>query len=170
MKLIVQIPCYNEEKTIKEMIESIPGQIAGIDSIETIIIDDGSTDATVKRAAETGCKIISLPRHKGLAAAFSAGIEAAIEMGADILVNTDADFQYPSNFIPALIKPIQDGTADMTIGNRFSNGNKPFSPIKMFFQDFGSRVVRLFSGVKVSDAASGFRAFSRDAMKKNSHS
>jgi glycosyltransferase involved in cell wall biosynthesis len=166
MKLIVQIPCYNEEKTIKEMIESIPGQIAGIDSIETIIIDDGSTDATVKRAAETGCKIISLPRHKGLAAAFSAGIEAAIEMGADILVNTDADFQYPSNFIPALIKPIQDGTADMTIGNRFSNGNKPFSPIKMFFQDFGSRVVRLFSGVKVSDAASGFRAFSRDAMKK----
>ncbi len=167
MKLIVQIPCYNEEKTIKEMIESIPRQIAGIDSIETIIVDDGSTDETVKRAAEAGCrKIISFPRHKGLAAAFSAGVEAAIEMGADILVNTDADFQYPSHFIPELIKPIQNGTADMTIGNRFSNGNKPFSPVKMFFQNIGSRIVRLFSGVKVSDAASGFRAFSRDAMKK----
>lgn len=165
MKLIVQIPCWNEEKTIGEMINSVPREIQGIDTVEILVIDDGSEDNTSREALEAGAsKIVTLPRHKGLASAFSAGIEAALQMGGDILVNTDADMQYPSEFIPALIEPILMGEADMTIGDRLSNSQKPFSPFKMLLQRVGTAVVRLLSGVKIRDAASGFRAFNKEAM------
>ncbi|KMQ50980.1 Glycosyl transferase, family 2 [Chitinispirillum alkaliphilum] len=166
MKLIVQIPCWNEEKTIGNMIRSIPQNIDGIEIIEILVIDDGSTDNTVHKAKEAGAtKVISLPRHKGLAAAFSAGAETALQMKGDLLVNTDADMQYPSDYISALIDPILRGRADMTIGDRLSSLHKPFSPPKMLLQRIGSTVVRVLSGIQVKDAASGFRAFNKDAMK-----
>ncbi len=166
MKLVIQIPCWNEEKTIAETIHSLPKQVEGIDSIETVIIDDGSTDNTVKQARNAGVDaIVQLPRHQGLAKAFSAGTDAAIKRNADILVNTDADHQYPSDQIEHLVAPIIDGKADIVIGDRLSYKPRPFSPIKMFLERLGSFIVRLLSKTTVNDAASGFRAFSKEALQ-----
>lgn len=166
MKLIIQIPCWNEEKLIEKTIASISKDIEGVDEVKIVIIDDGSTDSTVEVAKRTNVdRIVKLPRHKGLASAFTHGVEAALEMDGDILVNTDADLQYPSEMIVDLIKPILNGSADIVIGNRLDSKPRPFGFIKMFFQRLGSFIVRLFSGTNVKDAASGFRAFSRDAMK-----
>lgn len=165
MKLVIQIPCLNEEKTIADTINSLPKHIEGIDSIEIIIIDDGSTDNTVDAAKSAGViEIISLPRHMGLAAAFSTGVEAAIKHNADILVNTDADLQYPSSCIEDIVKPIVSGKADIAVGDRLSHKPRPFSPVKMFLELLGSWIIRIFSGTKIKDAASGFRALSREAM------
>ena len=122
MKLVIQIPCWNEEKTIADTINSLPKQIEGIDSIEVIIIDDGSTDKTVDAVKNTDVsEIIRLPRHMGLAAAFSTGVEAAIKHDADILVNTDADLQYPSSCIADIVKPIVSGEAYIVVGDRLSH-------------------------------------------------
>jgi glycosyltransferase involved in cell wall biosynthesis len=165
MKLIIQIPCWNEEKTIAETIRSIPRKIYGIDCVEIIAIDDGSHDRTAIVAKEAGAdEIVYLPRHMGLAAAFSTGITTAIQRGADIVVNTDADLQYPSHYIPKLVKSIVDNKADIVIGDRLSHETKPFPPFKMFLEKLGSFIVRIVSGTTVRDAASGFRAFSRDAL------
>lgn len=166
MKLIVQIPCWNEDRTLGETIASLPTELEGVDRIEVLVVDDGSSDRTVEVAKEAGAHhVVRMPRHVGLAGAFSAGVEAAIERDADILVNTDADMQYPSEHIQDLIRPVVNGEADMAIGNRLDFKPRPFSLYKMLLERLGTMFVRIFSGLPVRDAASGFRAFSRDALE-----
>jgi len=164
MKLIVQIPCYNEEKTLPLVLSTIPKSIQGISEIETLVIDDGSSDKTSEIARNLGVNhIVRHKQNKGLAAAFAAGINTALKLGADIIVNTDGDNQYPQQEIPRLIKPILDGTHDMVIADRQVTKVKEFSPIKKLLQIWGSSLVRALSGTKVPDAPSGFRAFSKEA-------
>lgn len=164
MKLVIQIPCYNEEKSLPITIKDLPDKIEGIDEIEILVIDDGSTDRTVKVAQELGVKsIVSLGHNKGLAKAFVAGINKALDMGADIIVNTDADNQYRALYIKDLINPIIENKADIVIGTRPVSEIKHFSFLKKFLQKLGSFVMRLVSKTDVKDAPSGFRAFSRNA-------
>lgn len=163
-KLIVMIPCFNEEKTLSLVINSIPKRIPGIFPIETLVIDDGSTDNTIQVAKNLN--VTYIVRHhgrKGLAQAFTTGIDAALEKGADIIVNTDGDNQYPQKDIPKLIKPILDGKAEIVIGDRQTDKIKQFSPTKKILQKIGSWIVRLLSGTNVPDAVSGFRARSKEA-------
>ncbi|WP_138496201.1 glycosyltransferase family 2 protein [Paenibacillus pinistramenti] len=164
MKLIIQIPCLNEEASLPVTIRDIPRKIKGISKVEILIIDDGSTDRTIEVARSLGVDhIVRFPKNKGLAEAFKAGIDASLKLGADIIVNTDADNQYRGADIPKLIAPILSGDYDMIVGDRKTDNIAHFSPIKKFFQKFGSSVVRRLSQTKVPDAASGFRAYSRDA-------
>jgi glycosyltransferase involved in cell wall biosynthesis len=166
VKLIIQIPCWNESESIADVVQSLPTEVPGVDVIETIVVDDGSVDGTAREAQRAGVtEVIRLPRHLGLAGAFSAGVEAALRRDADILVNTDADLQYPSDHIPTLIGPLLEGRADMVIGNRLTQKPPPFGPFKMMLQRLGSSIVRVASGTNVADAASGFRALSRSAME-----
>ncbi|MGQ0567704.1 MAG: glycosyltransferase family 2 protein [Gemmobacter sp.] len=168
MKLIVMVPCFNEELTLPSVIQSIPQHIPGIDRIETLIIDDGSTDRTVEVAEAIGVDhIVRLKTNKGLAAALQAGIDSAIDLGADIIVNTDGDSQYPSRFIPDLVAPILAGRADIVIGDRQTDLVDEFSPLKKFLQRNGSRLVRKLAGASdAPDVVSGFRAFSRYAAAR----
>ncbi len=164
MKLIIQIPCYNEEQTLHIALNDLPKQIDGIDEIETLIINDGSSDNTVKVAKELGVNyIVNFKRNKGLAYGFMAGLDACLHLGADIIVNTDADNQYNGADIPKLIKPILDGVADEVIGERPIDDTEHFSKRKKMFQHLGSWVVRKASKTDIPDAPSGFRAFSREA-------
>lgn len=164
MKLIIQIPCLNEVDTLKSVIDSIPQKIKGIDVIETLVIDDGSTDGTSEYAKEIGVThIIRNTQNKGLARSFSRGVEACLRLGADIIVNTDGDNQYPSHEIEKLVTPIINGDADIVIGNRGGMDNPHFSIFKRRLQVFGSRVISAIIGVNVPDAVSGFRAISRQA-------
>ena len=164
MKLIVQIPCYNEEGTLRQTLADIPRAIDGVDSVEVLIIDDGSTDRTVPLALQLGVDhIVRHTNNKGLARTFRSGIEACLSLGADIIVNTDGDNQYAGWHIPRLIRPILDGTADVVVGDRQIDKVAHFSPFKRALQRLGSRVVRLLSGTRVPDAVSGFRALSREA-------
>lgn len=163
MKLIIQIPCFNEEETLTSAIESLPKHIDGIDIIETLIIDDGSTDKTSDVASWNGINhILKLPRHTGLAGAFRAGLNKALNLGADIIVNTDADNQYNADDIEKLVKPILEHQADMVIGSRPISNINAFSPLKKLLQKFGSLIVRLVSSSTVDDAPSGFRAFTAE--------
>jgi len=166
MKLIVQIPCYNEEVSIADVISQIPKEIDGIDNIEILIIDDGSSDDTVKIAKELGVKyIINNIGNKGLGISFSKGMEYALAEHADILVNTDGDNQYPGEYIPDLVKPILNKEADIVIGNRQTSKVSHFSLFKKFFQWLGTRVVIFLSGEQeIKDAVSGFRAYNRSAL------
>jgi glycosyltransferase involved in cell wall biosynthesis len=164
MKCIVQIPCFNEEKTLPLVLSSIPKKIPGITTLELLVIDDGSTDRTSEIAKKMGVQhIIRHKQNKGLAASFADGVSLALNLGADIIVNTDADNQYPQRDIPKLIKPIVDGKADIVIANRQTWKISHFSQIKKIFQWFGSWVLRTLTQSKVSDAVSGFRAYSREA-------
>lgn len=164
MKLTVQIPCYNEEKTLPLVIKSIPKKINGVSEIEIQIIDDGSTDKTIDVARKLGVtRIVRHSHNKGLANAFANGINEALRNGADIIVNTDADNQYPQKDIPRLIQPIIEGKADIVIGDRQTSKIAHFSKVKKTLQRFGSATVRFFSRATVPDAVSGFRAYSRDA-------
>ena len=169
MKLIIQIPCYNEEYTLPQTLKDLPNFIEGIDEIEYLIIDDGSTDNTVRVAKELGIHhVVSFKQNKGLAAGFMAGIDACLRLGADIIVNTDADNQYSGNDIKNLIKPIIDGDYDIVIGSRPIDDTEHFSEKKKVFQHLGSWVVRKASNTDIPDAPSGFRAYSRrSAMKLN---
>lgn len=167
MKLIIQIPCFNEEETLPLVLRDIPKQISGIDTIETQIIDDGSSDRTAGVAREHGVThIVSYIGHKGLAAAFKHGLEHAVAEGADILVNTDGDNQYPSSEIPRLVQPILKQTADIVIGDRDVTRNPHFSPLKRFLQWLGTCITARLSGLRITDAVSGFRAYNRVAMKE----
>lgn len=164
MKLIIQIPCYNEEETLELAYNDLPRHIDGIDTIEYLIINDGSTDNTVQKARELGFHhIVSFRRNKGLAKGFMAGLDACLHLGADIIVNTDADNQYCGEDIAKLVRPVLDEKADIVIGERPIDETEHFSWKKKKFQHLGSWVVRVASGTDIPDAPSGFRAYSRDA-------
>ncbi len=167
MKLVIQIPCYNEAETLPATLADLPVQIPGIDTIEILVIDDGSTDATSKIAAELGVhKVITFPSHRGLATAFSRGLKEAGRMRADIVVNTDADLQYPGRCIPDLIRPISEKRADIVVGCRPIEDIRHFSTVKKRLQRLGSQAVMWLTGIKVPDVTSGFRAYSRRAVRR----
>ncbi len=164
MKLIIQIPCYNEEETLTIALNHLPKQIDGIDEIEYLIINDGSRDNTVEVAKEWGINhVVNLKQNMGLAKGFMAGINECLCQGADIIVNTDADDQYRGEDVEAIVRPIIDGKADIVIGARPIDETEHFSPLKKMLQHFGSWVVRKASGTDIPDAPSGFRAYSREA-------
>jgi len=164
MKLIIQIPCYNEENTLAQTYHDLPKYIEGIDSIEYLVINDGSTDHTDEVARVLGFHhIVSFKNNKGLAQGFVAGLDACLHLGADIIVNTDADNQYNGADIEKLVKPILDNKADIVIGERPIDDTEHFSFLKKKLQRIGSQVVRIASGTNIPDAPSGFRAFSREA-------
>lgn len=167
MKLIIQIPCYNEEESIATTLKALPRYVDGADVVEWLVIDDGSTDNTVEVALNNGVDhVVRFPGNQGLARSFAAGLEASIKLGADVIVNTDADNQYCAGDIPHLIGPILTGKADIVIGARPIAVIKSFSFLKKFLQKVGSGVVRLLSKTNVPDAPSGFRAMSRDAAMR----
>jgi glycosyltransferase involved in cell wall biosynthesis len=167
LKLIVQIPCFNEEATLPETVAAIPRRIEGVDRIEILVVDDGSTDRTVEVARALGVhQIVRQTRNRGLAAAFRAGLDACLKEGADIIVNTDGDNQYAGADIPGLVRPILEGRADIVVGDRQTQHVAHFSPFKKLLQAVGSGVVRRLSGVDVPDAVSGFRAISREAAMR----
>jgi glycosyltransferase involved in cell wall biosynthesis len=164
MKLIIQIPCWNEEDQLPATLADLPREVPGVDAVEWLVIDDGSSDRTVEVARECGVDhIVRLTNNKGLAAAFQAGLDAALKLGADIIVNTDADNQYNAGDIPNLIAPILAGQADMVVGARPIENIEHFSPIKKRLQRIGSAVVRRASQTNVEDTTSGFRAYNREA-------
>ncbi len=166
MKLIIQIPAWNEEEHLPEALAALPDRVDGFDDLEILVIDDGSDDGTAEVARAAGADVVRLPVHRGLAVAFSTGIRHGLEHGADVIVNTDADNQYDARDIPALVRPILDGKAQMVIGDRQVAGLRHFSPTKRLLQKLGSWVVRRLSGTTVQDATSGFRAVSRAAALK----
>lgn len=164
MKLIVQIPALNERDTIARVIADIPRSISGISCVEVLIVDDGSTDDTVAVALRAGADhVVRHTANKGLATAYQTGVDTALRLGADIIVNTDADNQYPGDEIPRLVAPIVAGTADIVIGDRQVQSIEHFSPLKRALQKVGSSVVRWASETNVPDTVSGFRALSREA-------
>ena len=164
VKLIIQIPCFNEEQTLPGTIADLPTALPGIDVIELLVVDDGSTDRTVEVARECGVHhIVSHDVNRGLARGFMTGIEASLRAGADIIVNTDADNQYQGADIAKIVAPVRAGAADVVVGTRPLSSIKTFSPIKRALQYIGTHAVRVLSGTDVRDATSGFRAFSREA-------
>ena len=164
MKLIIQIPCLNEEESLPKTLADLPKQIEGVDVIEILVIDDGSSDRTSAVAKENGVQhVVRFTKRKGLAKVFHTGLNTALQLGADIIVNTDADGQYKGEDIPRLIKPILDGKADMVVGNRDIENVEQFSLIKKRLQRLGSAVVRQLSGTNVADATTGFRAYNKEA-------
>ena len=164
MKLIIQIPCLNEAQTLRVALDDLPKQIDGIDTIEYLIINDGSTDDTVQVARDWGVHyVVNFRNNKGLARGFMAGLDAALRNGADIIVNTDADNQYCGEDIEKLVRPILDGEADIVIGERPIDKTEHFSPLKKKLQHLGSWTVRVASDTDMPDAPSGFRAYSKEA-------
>ncbi len=165
MKVIVQIPCLNEAQTLPLVMESMPKRIPGVDVLEYLIIDDGCTDDTVAVAKKLGVHhVVTHTRRMGLARSFRDGTNRALELGADIVVNTDGDNQYPQDRIPDLVKPILDGKAEIVIGDRQTSKITHFSPAKKLLQRFGSYIVNKAAGTDIPDAASGFRAYSKSAL------
>jgi glycosyltransferase involved in cell wall biosynthesis len=163
-KLIIQIPCLNESLTLPATLAALPRHIDGVDCIETLIVDDGSTDDTLEVARRCGVDhVVRFTSHRGLARAFAAGLDACLQLGADVIVHTDADGQYPGEDIPKLVAPVLSGEADIVIGDRGVNSVAHFSPLKRLLQDLGSSTVSWLSGIEVGDATSGFRAYSREA-------
>lgn len=164
MKLIIQIPCYNEAETLEIALNDLPKEIEGIDEIQYLIINDGSTDNTVEVAKKWGVHhVVNFKKNRGLAKGFMSGIDECLRQGADIIVNTDADNQYCGEDIEKLVRPIIEGKADIVIGARPIDETEHFSPLKKKLQHFGSWVVRIASGTDIPDAPSGFRAYSREA-------
>jgi len=164
MKLIIQIPCFNEEQTLPATLADLPREVAGFDVVEWLVIDDGSSDRTIEVARANGVDhIVKLTNNKGLAAGFQAGMDAALKLGADVIVNTDADNQYDGRDIPKLVAPIVAGRADMVVGDRQVEQIEHFSPLKKTLQKLGSWVVRQASSTTVPDTTSGFRAYNREA-------
>jgi len=166
-KLIIQIPCFNEEKSLPVTLKELPRKLPGVEKIEWLIVDDGSTDRTIEVALSLGVDhVVRLIRHQGLAKGFMAGIQACVEKGADIIVNTDADNQYFAGDIIKLVQPILDGKAEIVVGERPITEIKHFSPLKKLFQRWGSWMVRKVSQTDIPDAPSGFRAISREAAMR----
>jgi glycosyltransferase involved in cell wall biosynthesis len=167
VKLIIQIPCYNEAGVIEQTLADLPRQVAGVDVVEVLVIDDGSTDDTAAAARRGGADhLLRLSGHQGLAAAFSAGLNDCLRLGADVIVNTDADGQYNGADIPRLVAPILAGEAEIVLGDRSPWQLAAFSPLKRWLQRWGSRLVSAAAGLNVPDAASGLRALSREAAMR----
>ena len=167
MKLIIQIPCFNEEKTLSSTLNDLPREVEGFNEVEILVIDDGSTDKTYEKAKQLGVEhIIQLGSNRGLATAFKIGIEYALDQGADVIVNTDGDNQYSGKDIAKLTKPIIEKKADMVIGCRPIKNHPEFELVKKLLQIFGSWVLRKISKTSIRDAASGFRAFSRETCQR----
>jgi glycosyltransferase involved in cell wall biosynthesis len=161
--LVIQIPCFNEEQTLAATVADLPRTLDGFENVMFLVVDDGSTDNTVEIARQCGVHhVVSHQRNRGLATAFLTGLDTALRLGADVVVNTDADNQYSASSIPALVAPILDGSADLVVGERPIESIDNFSPIKKRLQRLGTRVVRMASGTPVTDAASGFRAMNRE--------
>src|SRR5215213_4971598 len=164
MKLIIQIPCLNEEESLPVTLSDLPREVEGFDLVEWLVVDDGSTDATIEVARAHGVDhVVRLTNNKGLAQGFQAGLDASLKLGADVVVNTDADNQYSAADIPKLVAPIVRGDADMVIGDREVMSIEHFSPLKKLLQRLGSWVVRRASNTTVPDTTSGFRAYNREA-------
>jgi glycosyltransferase involved in cell wall biosynthesis len=164
LKLIIQIPCFNEAETLPQTILSLPRHLAGVDCVEYLVVDDGSTDGTAEVAAAAGVQhVLRIPHHIGLAGGFTQGLEACLMHGADVIVNTDADNQYYADDIQRLIEPILDGRAEIVVGDRGVANSANFSPVKRVLQRLGSWIIGQASGVSTPDATSGFRAISREA-------
>jgi glycosyltransferase involved in cell wall biosynthesis len=163
MKLVIQIPAFNEEQTLPGVLRALPRRLPGMAAVEAVVIDDGSSDGTARVARAGGAAVVSLPEHRGLAAAFAAGLEESLRRGADVIVNTDADGQYAAADLPALIAPVLAGKAGLAVGDRGVGRLPWFSPAKRLLQRLGSRLIGAASGLRVPDATSGFRAFSREA-------
>jgi len=164
LKLIIQIPCLNEEATLPATLSALPRTLPGVDEIEILVIDDGSMDGTVEVARRQGVDhLVVLPRHQGLASAFRAGLETSLMLGADIIVNTDADNQYDGRDLEKLVLPILQGKADMVVGDRQVRGIRHFSLLKKVLHRIGDRVMEQLSGIELLDSTSGFRAYSREA-------
>jgi glycosyltransferase involved in cell wall biosynthesis len=167
MKVFVQIPCLNEEETLPAVLASIPSRIDGVDELEILVIDDGSTDRTVEVAREHGVRhIVQHSRNRGLARSFRDGVDYALAHGADVVVNTDGDNQYPQDRIPDLVRPVIEGRADIVIADRQTGTIAHFSPFKKLMQRVGSRVVNFAADTELPDAASGFRAYSRASLMR----
>jgi len=166
MKLVIQIPAWNEEEQLGDAIDALPLQVEGFDEVEVLVIDDGSEDGTAGVARARGVQLLRMPVHRGLAVAFATGISHAVDLGADVIVNTDADSQYDARDIPALVGPILRGEAQMVIGDRQVENLRHFSLVKRLLQKLGSWVVRRLSRTTARDATSGFRAISREAALK----
>lgn len=167
MKLVIQIPCFNEAETLPTVLAELPRAIAGFDTVEILVIDDGSTDETPRIARESGAHhVVRHTRNRGLAQAFRTGLDTAVKLGADVIVNTDGDHQYRARDIPALVGPILEGRADVVIGARPIADMADFSPLKKLLQRLGSSTVRRISGTEVEDVPSGFRAMSRAAAMR----
>src|SRR3954464_8499192 len=164
MKLIIQIPCLNEEATLPATLADLPREVPGFDAVEWLVIDDGSTDRTIEVARANGVDhIVKLTNNKGLAAGFQAGLDACLKLGADVIVNTDADNQYEGADVPKLVAPILRGAADMAVGDRQVDANENSSRSKRRLQRLGSWVVRQASSTEIPDTTSGFRAYNREA-------
>lgn len=166
LKVVINIPCYNEEKTLPLVLQDIPTKIEGVTEIEIQVVDDGSTDRTAEVAEKHGCTVIQHKTNRGLGRAFKTGVMHALEKDVDIFVNTDADNQYPSKYIEKLVKPVLDGESDIVIGNRRPWNVSHFSKTKRFFQKLGNFVARNIADVNVPDTVSGFRAYSKEALLK----
>jgi glycosyltransferase involved in cell wall biosynthesis len=167
MKLIIQIPCYNEAETLPITLRELPREVAGFDKVEWLVINDGSSDDTAGVARKNGVDhVVAFTRNQGLARAFLAGLDSCIKLGADVIVNTDADNQYMAADIPALVAPILAGRADVVIGARPIDDIRSFSPVKKLLQKIGSSVVRFVSKTNIPDAPSGFRAITREAAMR----
>ena len=167
MKLVIQIPAFNEEATIEKALAALPRRVEGFSETARLVIDDGSTDATGERARAAGAdRVLRLTTNRGLAEAFSAGLAESLAMGADVVVNFDADMQYDPTDIPALVRPILEGRADFVVGDRGPGELAHFSPAKRLLQRIGTWVVRQAAGIEIADAVSGFRAISRDAARR----
>jgi len=166
MKLVIQIPAWNEEASLGATLAEIPRQVEGFAAVEVLVVDDGSTDRTREVAEGAGASVVRLPLHRGLSRAFSVGLEVALARGADVIVNTDADGQYHPAAIPGLVQPILGGCADIVLGDRGVGTLSHFSPVKRCLQRLGSAVVRSLAGVPVYDATTGMRAFSRRAAAR----
>src|SRR5919201_2750128 len=164
MKLIIQIPCFNEAQQLPQTLAVLPRDVEGFDAVEWLVIDDGSSDETIAVARELGVDhLVRLTNNKGLATAFQAGIDTALKLGADVIVNTDADNQYYGPDIPRLVRPIVEGRADMVVGDREVTGVEHFSAVKKGLQRLGSWVVRRASATSVHDTTSGVSAYNREA-------
>ncbi len=164
LKLIIQIPCLNEAQNLPGTLAALPRHVEGVDCIEVLIVDDGSTDDTCQVAEQCGVDhIVRFASHRGLARGFAAGLDACLRLGADVIVHTDADGQYPGQDIPKLVLPVLRGEADIVIGDRRVDSVEHFTPIKRLLQRLGSSVVSMLSGVQIGDVTSGFRAYSREA-------
>ena len=169
MNLFIQIPCLNEEATLPTVLAELPRELPGVDEVRIVVIDDGSTDDTIRVAAASGADyIVRNARNLGLAQSFARGLEACLHLGADVIVNTDGDNQYRGADIPALVQPILEGRADVVVGCRDNDANPEFTWFKKRLQRFGSRVVRRLSGTDVPDTTSGFRAFGKAAAMRTS--